>query len=229
LKTVIPRGVDFEPALDPDRPRSQPATFLMAGRILPIKGFHNALTAAAMLLERRPELDWRLDIVGEPDNQDLEIESGDSYLRRLETQVAEAGLGERVRFLRRKSRQELLILMRTATAFVSASICGEGFANTIIETLGSGTPLIVSNDGSALEVVEPGRSALVFEKDDVNALSSHMERLLDDPEFGIELARAGVAVIRERYTLEKVLDRTEQVLEEMVRIHHKRGILDTHA
>lgn len=228
LRVVIPRGVDFEPATDLDRQRAQPRTLLMAGRILPIKGFHHAIAAAALLLERKPNLDWRLDIVGEADNLDLESGSGDSYMEGLIQQIADEGLGDRVRFLGRKPRQELLALVRSATAFVSASICGEGFANTIIEALGCGTPLIVSNDGSALEVVEDGRSALVYEKDDIVGLSKHMERLLEAPEFGKELATGGVAVIRERYTFDKVLTRTESVLGEVIAIHRDKGIEKQH-
>lgn len=225
---VIPRGIEFPLPDSVERTRDEPATFLMAGRILPIKGFHNALVASARLVERRPELEWRLDIVGEPDNLDVETESGDSYMRGLQNQIASGGLSDRVRFLGRKTRPELLALMRTASAFVSASIFGEPFANTIVETLGSGTPLIVSNDGSALEVVEQGRSALVFEKEDLETLSRHMERILDDPTSGMELARGGLDVIRERYTIDKVLDKTEQVLEQVVRIHRDQGILDAH-
>lgn len=228
VREVIPRGIDFKLCEDVQRPRTEPPTFLMAGRILPIKGFHLAIDAAARLHHRRPERPWRLTVVGEPDNQDVETESGDSYMRRLEGQIADAGVGARIVFVGRKPRAELLALLRDATAFISASICGEGFANTIIETLGSGTPLVVSNDGSALEVVVPGRSALVYEKEDVETLSRHMEWILDNPEGGMELAREGLAVIRERYTLDKVLDKTEQVLEQVVQIHRDQGILDSH-
>lgn len=220
---VIPRGIDFPLRDDVERPRTEPPTFLMAGRILPIKGFHNAIAAGALLLRRRPDLEWTLAIAGGPDNLDLVAQSGDKYMVELAAQIEREGLKDHIRFLGKLTREAFLDLLPTATAFVSASVYGEPFANTIIETLGSGTPLIVSADGSSQEVVVDEESALVFERHDVEGLAQRMERVLCDRDLAVRLARGGVHVIRQRYTLDHVLDQTEHVLAEVVRRHSTEG------
>ena len=119
-------------------------------------------------------------------------------------------------FLGQIPHQEVLSRMRDATAFLSCSIWGEPFAGTIIEALGCGTLLIGSDDGSILEVVEPGKSALVYEKEEPAQLSSHMERVLDDPALARRVAAAGLEVIAQRYTLDRILNRTEATFAEVI-------------
>jgi glycosyltransferase involved in cell wall biosynthesis len=205
---VISRGSEFEPLTDVDRQRTTPPVFFMAARVDREKGIHNAISAAGALWDRRPGLDWRLRIAGKPGNE--------QYMRELLAQIAAAGIADRVKFLGMLPREKVLAEMRNATAFLSCSIYGEPFAGTIIETLASGTPLIGSADGSILEVVEPDKSGLVFEKNDWPTLSEHMEHVLDDSALRHRIALGGVNVIKDRYTLEKILDLTESVFAEVV-------------
>ncbi|MCB8933157.1 MAG: glycosyltransferase family 4 protein [Fimbriimonadaceae bacterium] len=216
VRAIIPRGIEFAPRTDVERQRVVPPRLLMAGRISPIKGFHRAIEALGKLARRRPELPWSLAIAGGADNLDLVAQSGDAYLRDLHRQIQNEGMEDRVTFLGRLSRAELLEAMASSTAFISASTFGEPFANTIIEALGSGTPLIVSADGSSREVVVHEESALVFDKEDSDELAHCIERVLDDPPFGWRLAARGVQVILENYTIERILDRTEAILTEVI-------------
>lgn len=214
---IIPRGIEFELGLDIDRERAHPPTFIMAGRIIPIKGFHNAITALGRLFARRPDLAWKLEIAGEPDEQDVvSAETGAAYFDQLKHQIAEAGIQDRVVFLGRIERKQLVEHMKRSAAFISASTVGEGFANTIIEAMASGTASIISNDGSALEQVTPDVSALVFEKHDLETLEKHIERVLDEPALRLSLAEGGLREIQERYSLAKVLDLTEQTLQRVI-------------
>lgn len=201
---VLPRGIDFELGRDVDRPRESPPVILMAGRLTEAKGFHIAIRAARSLLDRRPDLDWRLRIVGGGDP---------AYVARIRDEAKP--LGQRVEFVAQRPRPEVVQMLRDATVFVSASIWGEPFANTIIETLGAGTPLIGAETGSILEVVQPGHSALVYPKDDPETLSREMERALDDPDLRRRLAQSGIQRISEAYTLDAILDRTEKILAEV--------------
>lgn len=211
---VISRGAEFEPLADVDRVRETPAKFFMAARVDREKGIHNAIAAAVALHQRRPNLEWTLKIAGKPGNTE--------YTDELKRRIDEGGISDRVFFLGQLPRDQVLEHMRTATAFVSCSIYGEPFAGTIIETLASGTPLIGSIDGSILEVVEHEKSALVFEKDDWQLLSQHMERVLEDSALRSRIALGGVEVIRERYTLGKILDLTERVFTEVVSHYGKK-------
>jgi glycosyltransferase involved in cell wall biosynthesis len=205
---VISRGIDFPLRHDVERAREEPPMFFMACRLDPYKGVHHAVSAAALLYRRNPERAWRLEIAGES------LDPG--YRATLEAQIAREGLQDRVQFLGRLSRSEVSERMSRATAFLFTSIYGEPFSSTIIETLASGTPLIAADDGSILEVVEPGVTALVYPKNEPHALAAHMEAVLDDPARGQALARAGLRTIEQRYTLDRILDLTEQTFARVI-------------
>jgi glycosyltransferase involved in cell wall biosynthesis len=205
---VISRGADFALQRDVDRVRAQPPMFFMASRMDREKGIDTAIQAASLLLKSKPDLDWRLEVAGNPGDP--------GYRTELENAVRVGGLEDRVKFIGKLSRDQVLAKMREATAFVSCSRYGEPFAGTIIETLASGTPLLGSMDGSIREVVNDEESALLFQKDDAKTLSRHMERVLTDPELRKNLALRGLDVIEDRYTLEKILDQTEAVMAEII-------------
>jgi glycosyltransferase involved in cell wall biosynthesis len=205
---VISRGADFEPLKDVDRHRQQPPLFFMASRLDREKGIDTAVSAVGLLKSRRPDLDWRLEIGGKPGDQ--------SYRDELDRLAENLDVADRITFLGKLTRDQVLEKMRVATAFVSCSRYGEPFAGTIIETLASGTPLIGSIDGSIKEVVEHEKSALLFERDDAQTLSQHLERVLTDPAMAQRIALAGTEVIETRYTLAKILDQTERTFGEVV-------------
>lgn len=205
---VISRGADFEPRKDVDRGRQQPPVFFMASRLDREKGIDTAVSAVGLLKSHRPDLDWRLEIGGKPGDQ--------SYRDELDRLAENLDVGDRITFLGKLTRDQVLEKMRAATAFVSCSRYGEPFAGTIIETLASGTPLVGSIDGSIKEVVEHEKSALLFDKDDAKTLSQHLERVLTDAGLAQRIALAGTEVIEGRYTLAKILDQTERTFGEVV-------------
>ena len=211
---VVSRGAEFPLQRDVDRVRTNPPLFFMASRLDREKGIDTAIRACGLLAERRPDLSWKLEVAGTPGDP--------SYRSELDELISSTGLSDRVSCLGKLSREHVLEKMRNATAFVSCSRYGEPFAGTIIETLGSGTPLLGSIDGSIKEVVENEVSALLFEKDDSERLSVYMERVLTDPDLCKRLALAGLEIIESRYTLEKILDQTESVFREVVSRSHQR-------
>ena len=206
---VVPRGVEF-PVYDgePREIESLPV-FLLASRLSKDKGVHVALEAGKILAARRPELAWEIQVAGSGD---------EAYRDRL--QAMADSIPGRVRLLGRLSREETLDKMRHSFAFISASTWPEPFGNTIIESLGMGVPLIASEAGSLLEVVESGRSALTYSPESPEDLANQMERLLTSPELQQSLALEGAAVVRERYTLPRILDRTVELMNEIVQREH---------
>lgn len=213
---VISRGADFPLRKDLDRYRAKPPLFFMASRVDHEKGIHTAIQAGTELVKRRPDLDWRLEVAGNPGDH--------QYQEQLERAVRAGNLSARVAFLGKMPRDQVLQKMAQATAFVSCSRYGEPFAGTIIETLASGTPLLGSIDGSIKEVVKHEESALLYERDDATTLSLHMERVLTDGNLAQKLAVNGLGVIEDRYTLDKILDQTEATFADVLsRARSKAG------
>lgn len=222
LRPIIPRGIDFDivaPTLD----RYRSAKIVMAGRIGAFKGYHVAIEACADLARRRPDLAYTLDIFGDPDDEDtMGHEPGSVYLTRLRAMVQESGLDARVAFRGGLSRADLLKHFEDTAIFVSASNCGEAFANTIIEAGGKGNVLIVSDDGSAREVVVDGETGLVYPPTDASALSRALEQVLDNPATAYRLSLASAERLRQHFTLAAVTRMTVEVLKEIIRRESSR-------
>jgi glycosyltransferase involved in cell wall biosynthesis len=63
----------------------------------------------------------------------------------------------------------------------------EGMPNSLLEAMSFGLPVIASGIGGAVDLVEDGRTGILFEPGDVSGLSSAMLNLLNDPESGLRL------------------------------------------
>ncbi len=214
FRYVISRGIDFPLADDVQRERTQPPVFFTAARIDPTKGIHIVVAAAGLLLRKRPELAWKIELGG--------VSNRPVYQAELDAQIKREGVGERIRFLGLLQRSQVTERMKSATAFIFSSVYGEPFSSTIIESMACGTPLIGADDGSILEVVEPGVSALVYRKQEPAELAAHMERVLDDPALAQRVAASGVETVRQRYTLDRILDQTEQTFATVLAEHAAR-------
>jgi glycosyltransferase involved in cell wall biosynthesis len=81
--------------------------------------------------------------------------------------------------------------MRKAQIHVVPSRWEEPFGLSTVEGMATGLAVVASRTGGTTEVI--GNAGLLFERDDVDGLASHLARLLDDPglraDFG-RLARA---------------------------------------
>jgi glycosyltransferase involved in cell wall biosynthesis len=74
--------------------------------------------------------------------------------------------------------------------------------------------VIGSDSGEIPHVV--GDAGLVFAEGRVDALLSHLARLLDDPDLRADLARRGRQRVLDRYTQAQIAARTYQVYQEVL-------------
>src|SRR4028119_2423914 len=78
------------------------------------------------------------------------------YAQQLHKQVAELGLEQRVRFL--GFRSDIPQLMAVCDLVAHTSTAPEPFGRVIVEAMLSGTPVVATSSGGAIELVEPGIS-----------------------------------------------------------------------
>ena len=100
------------------------------------------------------------------------------------------GLAEKVRFLGYVPDDDLPVLYSLATActYVSKE---EGFGLPLVEAMRCGTPVLISDAGSLLEVSQG--AALVTAPDDVEAIGQSLVRLSEDEALLKQLAEKGLA------------------------------------
>jgi len=158
---------------------------LFVGRLSPEKGIQTLLRA------------WR-HLKGVP----LKI-AGDGPLRaKLEGFVKNEGL-EGVEILGRRPREDVFRLMREARVLVFPSEWYEGFPMTIAEAFACGLPVIASRLGAATEIVEDGRTGLLFEPGNPEDLAAKVKWAWQHPKEMEEMGREARQEYEQKYTAER--------------------------
>lgn len=173
----------------PTDPDSRPY-FLCVGRLEKIKGFHEVIAAFARYH------DAELHIAGEG-------EYGEE-LRRL------AAHNPRVKFLGRRSHDELGKLYRGAIATIFSSICYETFGMVIAESLAHHTPVIVNRIGAQNELVTESRGGLSYSGE--TEFLEAIRKMQHEPALRERLAETGNAHFLKHWSEDAHLDRYLEII-----------------
>ena len=190
--TVVPCGVDPDRFRVLDRSERAAARDLFdiprdaelivgISRLVPRKGFDNAIRAVARLRHRRPDL--VLVIAGGGRDEER--------LRRLADE-----LDAPVRFAGRVPHEDLPKLYGCADVFTMlcrnrwGGLEQEGFGIVFIEAAACGVPQVAGNSGGAAEAVADGETGFVIDDpENVQDVAEAFERLLDDDTLRTAMAR----------------------------------------
>lgn len=153
------------------------------GRLARWKGQHVLIEALASLPTAHALL------VG-----DALFEGDEAYGRQLRRRVSALGLMDRVHFL--GFREDVPALMTACDIVVHTSVAPEPFGRVIVEGMLAGRPVVATNAGGALEIVEDGRSGRLVPPSDPSALRGALASLLQNPDAAAALAEAGRARAR---------------------------------
>jgi len=214
---VLNNGVDIERFLLNRAERIPSAEgkiqLLFVGRVSPEKGVHVLLKAFALVAERYPQAE--LNIVGgtmalgyyylvpmsdDPIDQDLArfytpIRKQDNYLPQLKAMIPPR-LANQVHFIGSVPNTQVKEYLRTATAFIFPSVWHEPFSIALIEGMASGVPLVATRGGGNVEIVEDGKTGLIVERNNPEALAQAIIRLIENPALGESLSQAAQQRVR---------------------------------
>lgn len=125
-----------------------------------------------------------------------------SLVAQLRREIAEAGREQHVRFIERA--EEITRYYQAADAFVMPSR-REGLPNALLEAMATALPCIAARlPGITDWVIEDGRTGLLFEPGDVEALTNALQRLVDDPAQAIRLGARADQTIVERFAIARI-------------------------
>lgn len=172
----------------PDAP-----TILTAARLTQWKGIDHLIAAVQQIR------DVRLIVAGEGE-----------LMGALKAQAVGAGLGERVTFLGKISRDKLAVYMKAAD-YLALYSGYEGLSHTLLESLLAGTPIIASDKGGNPEVVQHNVNGLLVPYVDVPALTATIEAAFQPGERARMAANSKVGM--ERFQFETMVKHTSDVLE----------------
>ena len=147
------------------------------------KGQHIAIQAVASLKSKG--VDASLELVGPS------IESYQTELARL---VDDLGLSDRIFFI-----EETTEPFRYTAGADAALVCSknEAFGRVTVEAMGFGRVVISSNTGAGPELIEDGKTGLLFDYPDPESLANAVSRLIEDADLAPKLGESARIWARE--------------------------------
>jgi glycosyltransferase involved in cell wall biosynthesis len=111
---------------------------------------------------------------------------------------------------------------RSIDVLVVPSIWAEPFGYVCIEALSYGIPVIVARSGALAEIVEPGKSGLVFKAGDHQALAACLRKLAGDRDL-VRNLHEGAAARAKRYSPEALAEFLDTFLKQIHAATKKAG------
>ena len=171
-------------------------------RLSPWKGQHILIDAIARCSDNVTALIVGDALFGEQD-----------YVKQLRQQVADLGLEKRVQFL--GFRSDVPQLMTACDLVVHTSTAPEPASRVLIEAMLCGKPLVASEDGGTVELVENGKTGLLIPPGDSHALASTISQCQNQPEQTANIAAQARIVSSDRFQLEKTRQQIDQLLRQV--------------
>jgi glycosyltransferase involved in cell wall biosynthesis len=175
--------------------------FLRAAAIVARRGVSEGATSAGMTDSARvPDVEFL--VVGEDNSTDRRTR------RRLERIILEEDLRGRVHL--RGYAPDLPQLLAALDVYVSASRA-EAFGLATLEAIACGACVLATATDGSREIVEDGTTGRLVPVGDVDSLAAALVALLEDDGERARLAANARASARERFSLERMVQETEEV------------------
>jgi glycosyltransferase involved in cell wall biosynthesis len=165
------------------------------------KGHRYFLEAARLVLARLPAT--RFLVVG--DGVAFDEVRGLVHELGLQSQVIMTGF-----------RRDIPEVMAALDVLVLPSTRSEAVSQVILQALALGTPVVGTTVGGTPEVVRDGVTGRLVPPADVDALAAAILDVLHDLTSARAMARAGQALVRERYTVDATMARTTAIYAELL-------------
>ncbi len=165
--------------------QNTPIKIMSVGRLVWQKG-HVFLIEAAKLLKERG-VAFTLELIGEG-----------ALRETLEKKISEYGLEKQIVLLGALSHQAVFYKMQSADIFVFPSV-SEGFGLVLLEAMASGLAIVASETNGVPEIITEGKTGLLCEAGNAEALAETLFKLCSDKELGKQLALNALEDVMTRF------------------------------
>lgn len=196
----VPIGLDPADVAPPAPRLPGPPRILGVGRLHAQKRWEDLIDALAALADR----DWTAQIVGEGPEREA-----------LEARIAAAGLSDRVALP--GYRSPIGPVYRAADLFVLPS-SWEGMPNVVLEAMAHELPVIATTVGATAELLAdaPRDCGVLVPPHRPDRLTAAIAALLDDPARRAELAERAQARALSEFSVDRMIELTTRVYEELL-------------
>jgi glycosyltransferase involved in cell wall biosynthesis len=201
---VVPNGLAPLPAELADLSSDDPPIVAMVGRLEPTKGFHDGLSAMALVGRRVPAA--RMVVVG----RGPEAAALAAHARQL-------GLDGKLEVHEHLPHEACMAMLRRSSVVLVPATRTESFSLVAAEAGLCGRPVVATDVGGLSSTVVDGVTGTVVPPEAPSALAEAVVRYLEDPELASQHGRAGRLRVQEQFTIKGYADRMYALY---------RGILD---
>jgi L-malate glycosyltransferase len=173
---------------------------IVANMVHPVKDQWTFLRAAARVRGAVPRVAFVLAGEGERGPE-------------LRAFAGECGLSADAFFLGRCERIAELLSLSDVCVLSSTS---EGFSNSVLEYMAGGRPVVATDVGSVREAVVDGDTGFLVPPGDAPGLAARIIAVLDDPAGAETMGERGRRLVRERFSCQAQLDRTQCLYEHLL-------------
>lgn len=178
---------------------SKKFTVGLFGRIEYAKGQHVLINATLKLLQQGVKI--QSAIIGNIMDQ--------TYFEEINKLVNNSGYGNEIRFAGFHSNPTSIMGCFDVVVLTTAA---ETFGLVLPEAMRAGTAVIGTNAGGVPEIIQDGKTGLLFEPGNVDHLSACLKKYIDNPELHKRLALNGKVFADENFSEEKHFEQLESYL-----------------
>lgn len=202
--TVIPNGlllseIDSTPATETDTPLRRPGIALV-GRLVEWKGHETLLRALPLVRERVPGATAYL--IGD------DLSANGRCRERLRVMAESLGCSEAVVFTGWQADPRALLSQMDVS--VCPSLSPEPFGLVLLESMAMGVPVVASQHGGPLDIIDDGNDGLLFQPGDAHELARRILQILGNRDFARRLATRARKKVRSCFALERIVARLEE-------------------
>lgn len=165
---------------------------VMVASLTNLKDHETFLQAAKVCTEKSQRI--RFYIVGDGPRRDV-----------LEKMAVELDLCSNLMFLGKRDDVEDIFMAADLSVLTSTSWFGEGISNSIIESMGCGTPVIASESPGTMEIIEDGTNGFLIPCGKHQALAAKIIELSRHPKTMQMISTSGKATVEEKFSIDQLI------------------------
>ena len=180
-----------------------PPRLLCAGRLSAEKGFDLAIASLAEVLDKYPEV--RLTIAGDGPERN-----------RLEMKAEQLGISSSVDFIGWVQPEKVPELINDSTIVIIPSRWEEPFGLIALQAAQLGRPAVASLSGGLPEIIENGRTGMLFPKENQKALTDQIIYLLQNPGTAVAMGQNAFTEAYRKFSFDKYINDYDQLYKNII-------------
>lgn len=209
---LIPRSVDLDKFkfVDPETKKGDVFNIGLIARITPLKGHIYFLKAMSKVIRLIPRV--KIWIVGDAPS------SKQDYKDEIRIMVRRLGLDYCTEFL--GSQKNIPAVLNNLNLLVVPSTTPEAFGRVIVEAGACGVPVIASRIGGVVDIIKDNFNGILVAPADPAGIAAAVIKLAKDKKLARQLAENAYKTVREKFSLELMVERTLEVYQEAMNLRN---------